>query len=200
MRKVKREYTLYKIDELDENARQSAYNEWLNHFDDFDLSDNENTLNAFLEVFYGIEVRSWSYDTCEYDYTMRSRYDEDIECLSGERLLSYLYNNYYDDLFKSKHYYKTFGTVMKTRRSRIFVDNCCVLTGFIRDEDILEPIYRFLEHPNRNTTFLDLMEDCLDSFFSACQKDYEYYSSMEGFESECESNDWEFLEDGRQWI
>ena len=40
------------------------------------------------------------------------------------------------------------------------------------------------------------IEDALDGMFLACQRDLEYYESIEYFVESCEANDWTFLESG----
>ena len=40
------------------------------------------------------------------------------------------------------------------------------------------------------------IEDALDGMFLACQRDLEYYESVEYFVESCEANDWTFLESG----
>jgi hypothetical protein len=45
-------------------------------------------------------------------------------------------------------------------------------------------------------TFRDLMEECLESWISACTNDYEHYYSKEHFAEMCEGNEWEFDEYG----
>lgn len=78
-------------------------------------------------------------------------------------------NNHWNDLYTPKYFWK--GT--KGRKSRIFVDACCPLTGYYIDNRILDPIYQFLKSPTENITFDSLMNECLDSFFRACRDDME---------------------------
>ena len=40
------------------------------------------------------------------------------------------------------------------------------------------------------------IEDALDSMFLACQRDLEYYESVEYFVESCDANEWTFLESG----
>ncbi len=88
------------------------------------------------------------------------------DSLSGWRLMAYLMNNHWNDLYTPKYFWKG----MKGRKSRIFVDTC-PLTGYYIDNDILDPIYKFLKSPTGNVTFDNLMNNCLDSFFRACRDD-----------------------------
>ncbi len=99
-------------------------------------------------------------------------------------------------LFKPKTYYLN-GNFKKQRKSRVFTDNSCVLTGYCADEDILKPIYDFLKSPDKDTTLYDLMDKCLDNFFKSCRDDMEYQCSEECFKESCVANDYEFYENGR---
>ena len=83
--------------------------------------------------------------------------------------------------------------------NRVFTDNCCVLTGYCADEDILRPIYDFLKAPDTRTTLYDLMDKCLDSFFKSCRDDMEFQCSEESFEESCAANDYEFLGNGKMY-
>ena len=63
------------------------------------------------------------------------------------------------------------------------------------DNMILDPIYCFFTHPD-DTTFYDLIECCLDTFFRACRDDARYCRSKEYFAELAESNAWEYLASG----
>ena len=60
---------------------------------------------------------------------------------------------------------------------------------------ILDPIYCFFTHPD-DTTFYDLIECCLDTFFRACRDDARYCRSEEYFAELAESKAWEYLASG----
>ena len=169
MRTETRTYTLYRITELSEEAKEKAHNEWLcNRYFYGWTHENRQTLDTFCERF-GIVCRNWRYDACNYSYDYRSRQEDCIDGLNGWRLAAYLMNNHWNDLYTPKYFWK--GT--KGRKSRIFVDACCPLTGYYIDNRILDPIYQFLKSPTENITFDSLMNECLDSFFRACRDDME---------------------------
>lgn len=169
MRTETRTYTLYRITELSEEAKEKAHTEWLyNRYFYGWTHENRQTLNTFCERF-GIVCRNWRYDACNYSYDYRSRQEDCIDRLNGWRLAAYLMNNHWNDLYTPKYFWK--GT--KGRKSRIFVDACCPLTGYYIDNCILDPIYQFLKSPTENITFDCLMNECLDSFFRACRDDME---------------------------
>lgn len=169
MRTETRTYTLYRITELSEEAKEKAHTEWLyNRYFYGWTHENRQTLDTFCERF-GIVCRNWRYDACNYSYDYRSRQEDCIDGLNGWRLAAYLMNNHWNDLYTPKYFWK--GT--KGRKSRIFVDACCPLTGYYIDNRILDPIYQFLKSPTENITFDSLMNECLDSFFRACRDDME---------------------------
>ena len=169
MRTETRTYTLYRITELSEEAKEKAHSEWLcNRYFYGWTHENRQTLDTFCERF-GIVCRNWRYDACNYSYDYRSRQEDCIDGLNGWRLAAYLMNNHWNDLYTPKYFWK--GT--KGRKSRIFVDACCPLTGYYIDNRILDPIYQFLKSPTENITFDSLMNECLDSFFRACRDDME---------------------------
>lgn len=93
--------------------------------------------------------------------------------------------------FVPKIYYKG----RRRRRSRLFCTTECPLTGYYMDNMILDPIYCFFTHPD-DTTFYDLIECCLDTFFRACRDDARYCRSEEYFAELAESNAWEYLASG----
>ena len=197
MRTITKTYNIFLLAELSTAARETAYSEWLSTFEYPWSSDNRNTLDAFERIF-NIKVTDWSYDTCKYSYRFTSQYSAEEEELSGIRLLKYLVNNYWHTLFKPRTYYLK-GNFKKQRKSRVLTDSSCVLTGYCADEDILKPIYHFLNSPDTDTTLYDLMDKCLDSFFKSCRDDMEYQCSEECFEESCEANKYEFLENGKMY-
>ena len=193
MRTIQKTYTLFILDELKDEARQRAYSDWLAKGYDYPFaSDNRHTLDAFCALF-GIVCTRYSYDSTMYNYSFHTRQEEDVEQLAGIRLQTYLYNNFYSGIFKSKTYRTK--DCQKKRESRVFVNSECPLTGFIMDDIILQPLYDFLQRPD-GRTFKELMRDCLCAFFRSCHDDCEYCESEEHFKDESLQNDWEYLSDG----
>ena len=172
MRTITKTYDIFPLAELSATARETAYTEWLRTFEYSWSGDNRNTLDAFESIF-NIKVTDWGYDTCRYSYRFTSHYSGEEEELNGIRLLKYLVNNYWHILFKPRTYYLK-GNFKKQRKSRVFTESSCVLTGYCADEDILKPIYDFLKSPDTDTTLYDLMDKCLDHFFKSCRDDMEY--------------------------
>lgn len=192
MRTETRTYKVFTLSELSDTAQQKAYSDWLNSFDYFWADENAATLKCFGQLF-DIEVKNWSYDCCTYGYRFISHFTGEVEDMQGERLVAYLMNNYWHSLFKRTTYFSKDYTHKRT--SRIFYNTDCVLTGFCADNAILQPIYEFLRTPD-NSTFYDLLDKCLDTFFRYCRDDVQYCQSEESFREDSAANDWEYLESG----
>ena len=192
MRTETRTYEVYNLHELTREAQAKAHSHWAEHFNYGWDEENRKTLQAFERTF-NIKAERWSYDSCTYTYRFTSHYSEEEDNMKGTRLLKYLVNNYWNDLYPPKTYWS--GNYKKKRKSRVFVSDDCVLTGYCIDYEILKPIYDFLKSPD-DTTLHELMDRCLDGFFKACRDDMEYQLSEEAFAESCEANNYEFLSDG----
>jgi hypothetical protein len=201
MRITSIEYKLYKYEELSEEAKEKALQDF-NSEDTYPWYDeNKDVLEKFAKIF-NISINGWEYGYHKYvNFSMDCEYEE-IEELTGIRLVKYLWNNYKNDILKGK-YYSTKRYYdenkkyhYKYRHSKIILNNDCVLTGYYLDMDILDPIYKFLEQPNNNITFKELIEECLTSWVNACDNDIKYYYSSENLQELSQDNEYEFLEDG----
>lgn len=192
MRLETRTYEVFPIWELTDKAKDRAYSDWLTSYDYSFDTDNEATLKAFCRTF-GIVCHDWQYDAYTYNYRFRAE-SAPPDNICGTRLIAYLHNNFNHILFPPKSYWKN----GKDRRSRIFKDTCCPLTGYYIDNHILGPIYEFLSsRPDPRITFDALMDKCLDSFFAACRNDIESCTSMEYFTEDSQANEREYLSNGK---
>lgn len=195
MKTITRDYNLYQFYELSEEAKKSAYSEWMQNSCYVWNADNERTMKCFEEIF-NITINDWNYDTCTYYYRFTSHYSGEEEELCGIRLLKYLVNNYWKVLFPAKEYWTKGYT--KSRKSRIFVQKDCVLTDYCADYEILLPIYDFMKSPD-DTTLYELVDRCLEGFFKYCRDDMEQNFSEEAFEENCAVENYEFLSDGKMF-
>lgn len=189
----KREIEVYEFYELDEQTQEKI----LNKFRDDPYryawdSENRDTLNAFEKVF-PIKIKYWSYGGRGEGVNFEMTCDDEIENMTGLRLRTYLINNFYDDIFKRKLYWKNFT---KKRASKLFRENSCVLTGYCMDDNILDPVYKFIKKPNGDN-FYDLMNDCLQGWVYSCSRDQEYAYSDESIKEDIEANDYRFDANGR---
>ena len=193
MRTIHQTFTLFTLEELEDEALQRAYSDWLARGYDYPFaSDNCNTLEAFCNLFR-IVYTNYSYDSNRYNYSYHTEWDDSIISLSGIRLSTYLYNNYYSALFQPKTYWTKDNK--KKRKSRISFTSDCPLTGFVMDDIMLQPIYEFMKHPD-NRTFGNLIKECMEAFFFSCHTDCEYCTSEDYFKEESAQQNWEYLADG----
>lgn len=65
-------------------------------------------------------------------------------------------------------------------------------TGFYLDDVILGPA----KQPTEGKFFGNVIEECLEAFFSACCEDVKYTQSQEYFADFAENNEFEFYENG----
>lgn len=198
---------LYKFSELSKDAKQKAIEDFRNN-ETFDFIYNEafETVKKFAEIF-SIKIRDF-----DFQETYRSRYTfemlDNVLELSGQRLATYIWNNFKTDLFKGKYYslwskteksyqyYKEGYPVLKSRHSRILLDNCCVLTGVCYDDDMLQPIYDFLNKPT-DIDFKELLEDCISEVCKSVMDEVEGSSKDDAIAETIEANEYEFTKDGK---
>jgi hypothetical protein len=204
---------LYSIDELTGTAKDNALNNVRSNYEYFGHDENVSTLRAFERVF-PVNIKNFSYGDrgsgVSYDLTC----DDNIADLSGIRLSSYIWNNYFTDLFKGKYYSVDSNNKINHKRvqskeltskpgqyfnayhSRVQFETCGVLTGYCIDDDILKPVYDFLKNPNQDKNFTDLMEDCMNAWITACEQDLEGAYTDEAIEDHAQANEYEFTETG----
>ena len=196
---------LFTINELSDKAKEKAHENYLNEDREY-VWENENrdSLDAFEDVF-PIKVTNWSYDS--YSGYISLRMETDYDEMSGHRLATYIYNNYWHSITKGKYYSLWSKTEkspnnpnmakLKTRYSKVMIvtEGACPLTGYVADDVLLEPIFCFLKKPD-NTTFKELMQECLDAWIKYCVDDRSYQDSLEYFIETAQANEWEFTKDG----
>lgn len=197
---------IYKFEELSEDAQQKAINKHREVMDnDFIYDDTHKVVEAFNDVFETKEGRNSWLDV----YT--DHMEENILELKGLRLQKYLWNNYKNQLFKGKYYslwskkdisykyHKNGYPVLKSRYSKVLKQNSCVLTGMCYDDDMLQPIYDFLEKRNFSNctiTFYHLLNDCFDELRKTVENEIDYRNTDDAIIEEIKANDYEFTENG----
>lgn len=212
---------LYEYHELDEFAKDVIRNKWR----EFDLMDDYNyeyrqTLERFSEIC-NINVFEWEVGIygahhfrfkCEgypYEIYDNEGYVDDyieLASLSGKLLFRYISHTIIPYIVKRKTYWKNWP---KKRTSRILYDcypeqGSCPLTGVCMDCDIIEPLMKYYRNWAKyaaDYTFEDLMNECLESFFSAWENEYEWRYTDEAIDEVIESN-WDdklFFEDGTEY-
>lgn len=200
---------LYNFSELSEGAKEKAIQNHREKYIDYSFYYDEiiESVKAVVELF-GLKTGN------EYSDIRTGHIEDTILNLSGIRLYKYLINNYGSKLFTPK-YIKTLDrkvswkpfkcTYFKNREGKEFTqihsklktDNSCTLTGVCYDMDILEPVYNFLQSPDKNTTFEELIGD-IESAISKTFRDTEdWINSDEFITDEIEANNYEFTEEGK---
>lgn len=204
------EIKLYSFDELSEDAKENAINNYRNtDYDNFYADELIDSVKAFLELFNIDTYRSYS------DFKL-CNVDANILELQGIRLYKWIMNNYYSDLFKPKYiksidneiYSRALICKVKTNYkgikytqiySKVNVSNDCILTGVCYDDNILKPIYDFLSKPDKNTTYEDLMKDVENAVAKAYQDIEDWINSDEYIIENIQSNNYEFTKDGKRY-
>lgn len=182
---------LYRFEELSDEVRKKIVEEktWdvANDVMDFFGDDYQGTLEQF-EKFMGIKVR-YNVDYCTYDYSFSFTSEPldnlDEEEICGKLLRRWLNREFIPYVLSPKKYYKYSAgwngekhCWNKQRFSKIQIQDWkdCPLTGVCYDYNILGPVFETLSKPIPEYFSLnDLINDCLESFFSTWHGEYEYW-------------------------
>jgi hypothetical protein len=191
-----REYKVYKFTELSEDAKQKAI-QYFREGNDYPwFSECNDSLKGF-EKALPIKIRDYSYGEELYrSYIQFEVTDENVGLLKGLRLRTWLINNFWNDLGKGKFYSLPTGSY-KSRHSKMTKEVSCPFTGYCADEDLIEPIRRFIEKPDKEITFELLIKMCFHSFAKSVASDIEYQNSDEAIIETIEANDYDWTEDGK---
>jgi len=171
---ISKEY--FELGELSEEAKERAYHKWLDEREYSWAKENEASLFAFAELF-GVKILDYGYGGATRPYLRYDTSDWDGYRLRGVRLWKFLRDHYTKELEKT-----------------------CPFTGYYMDEALLDPIRRFLERPKQDTSLRVLIEDSLNSWLHACERDHEEWFSWEAFEQEAEELNMVFSVDGGEVV
>lgn len=187
---------VFTIDDLDYDAKQQAYHEWMESTYYSWEWENRESLETFCSRFHIGHV--------DYEYGASSRppwieadiqVSEEVDALRGLRLRTYILNNFGDVLFKSKYLRHIGG---KPKYSKVKTVKEPDLTGFYLDHTICKPLYTFLDQPNQYKSLSDLLQECLWSWVNECHKDVEYYYSFKHFEEIGRVSGWLYNKQGKR--
>jgi len=206
---------VYPFDELSSTAKSNAIEDYRKKFRDGDYfyqSEYDNTVEAFCNLFC-INYRNIDYiEPWRNDY--RIELDDNFLSLTGERLAKAIWNRFGDKLFVGKYFghlsiddrpvyhpcitthKHANGKYSNSYHSRIILTNDTVLTGVCYDDDILSPIYKFLEHPDFRYNFYDLTRLCFREISNTFTEEFSYWYSDEGIIDEIYNHDALFFDDG----
>ena len=207
------ELQVYSFSELSESAKRKALNDYVNREDfAYIYDDAYKTVKEFNDLFKLKEGRnSW----LEYQHN----FDDNILELKGLRLRTYLINNFEYGIrqgkyiktidghraikcFSHKNWQTREGKKFTHLYSKLHFDNWFALTGVCYDDNILEPIYNFIDKyrgTDSHLTIIDLLDDCFATLEKAVEREIAYLMSEEAYEEHCDANDYRFTEDGKIW-
>jgi len=203
---------LYSFSELNDEAKKVAIDNYRNNSqDDFYGYEVTESVKKVIELF---NLKTGNY----YSDIRAGHIDDCILQLAGVRLYKYLVNNYFTDLFKPEYintidghkkwqklYFCKYFTAKDGKQfTQIYsrlkkYSNDCTLTGTCYDNDILKPIYDFLNKPDKNTTYEDLMQEIGNAISKTYQNVDEWVNSDEFIIDMIENNEHQFTEDGIQF-
>lgn len=164
-------------------------------------SEFRATLEAFEKTF-DCKVFRWYVDENSYNYRFSHSREGSFKCWL--RFARWVWNNYGEAIQRGKYYGKMVyrdGERPRhvARHSNATVEYTCNLTGFFADLDITAPIWDCIHYKEAFFDYDQLIDSCLDKFFSTWRDQMEYETSIEYFEELAEANDWEFTEYGEMW-
>ena len=210
--------TVYTFEELSEEAQQRAIRDRRGEGvpTDHIWDEARQSVNAFCDTFnVSTGSRSWLDIICP-SFGSDSERNE----LSGQRLRTYLINNFPSAFYERKHrnsYYSEERPAVHrmrtaraypidrngkqrpgywvTLRSNFETESSCPFTGVCYDEDLLHPLKEFIKQPD-GRTFEDLMSEAGESLRNSLENEEDYLNSDEAISEALQ--DAEFTEDGER--
>ena len=174
---------VYELDELDEKVKDHVIARWRDGQDFHWGCEWRGTLEAFLGRFGRIAtVRDWRVGDYGRNF-INVQYDDASEIygwrneLTGVRLWKWLQ--------------------AELGVTRTEATGHCELTGVYCDEDIMEPLYRFIRRPDNHSTLESLLDACFQSWLRGYSEDFECWLSDEAISQEIVERGTVFYGDGR---
>ena len=192
---------IYKFDELSDKVKRKVLNRFRDKVDvAYICNEVGDTRDTFMDMIKGFEPK---------------------ENIKGLRLRTYILNNFYNEIFKPKHYSVNFSRNVPINHNRIDshysklskhywfsyhsgcqVEYSCPLTGVIWDFDVLQPIMDLITYKTEQREELKdlewdtLIRKCLESLSNAEDSEIEYQHSDEAVTEFIKNVDYEFYENG----
>jgi hypothetical protein len=159
----------------------------------------------------GIDVDRWSFPPIQYHIDFPSEI-QDLT-VTGIRLRTWILNHW-DWMFTVRKHYNVpkQGDPERKNKARrwhnaslVEESSSCPFTGYCGDEDLLDPLRKFLAEGFRadearpvtqRSTLVDLLDDCVNSWIKAYYVDYEDQQTLNHFKDMATANGWEFGETG----
>jgi hypothetical protein len=181
----------YNFDELSDEAKQNAIAEFNNLGREYHwMHEAKDSIDKALEHFdcksgrYSIDYSCAAHSYVRWNFT-RS-YEDEILGIKGARLWKLLHNRYGIYFCKYKKKYR--GTF----------EEDYPFTGVTSDIDFLAPMIKWLNAPDKHTTFKELIDECIESVLCAMERDYDYQNTDEYITEEIINNGYEFTENGNR--
>jgi len=211
------EITAYKFEELSEEAKKKAIEEYRSNGVDtsYNWNDAYESVKKFHEVFGTSEGRnSWL-------NFMDGGLTDDVFHMKGLRLRTYILNNFGDQIFTPKYLKAGERTKTEPKHHRMrrvrktdydpqgegnfysqYYSNIqryysCPLTGVCYDMDLLDPFVKFIKKPD-DSDFEDLLNKAFYGLKKSLESEDEYRNSDEAIQEDIEANEYEFDEDGHR--
>lgn len=183
---------LYSFNELSDKAKQRAMDDHTSTSDFFWGDPYISSIKKGLDAF-NCSLVNYSIDWgCSSHSNFKIRYGLVPSEITGLRLRTYILNNFYAALYCRRKYGK--------RKSKIaYKKTCCPFTGYIGDDDFLQPIRDFISRPCEHTNFDNLMDECVEAVIASGCKDYDYCCTEEYLSEHFEANDYQFTENGKRY-
>lgn len=198
--------TIYKFNELSEEAKQKAISEYKDNTSEFTWTREWlDSLEKGLKNF-GAELKDCSIDPLNINCSSWRIVNNNTgtDEMSGQRLRTWLVNNYWGNFYERKHYGE-YRKIEKTGKYKYQyyskcqqIETSCPFTGFCGDEDFMDVFREFLRKPD-SRTFDELLEDATEKLLRGMENDCEYQLSDEFIAEELDANEYEFNEDGRMY-
>lgn len=141
------------------------------------------------------EAKATAYRAWDPDYAFEADNRRTLEAFCtafGIEVTEYIY-----DAYHHVFYWDADPEIKEIRKPELdgYIRHCLSLfepTGFYLDDVILGPA----KQPTEGKVFGNVIEECLEAFFSACCEDVKYTQSQEYFADFAEKNEFEFYENG----
>ena len=213
MRKIIKEFNVYSFEELSQDAKQNAIEQYRNSKDWLDWEQENNESCEAIAAALNCTFRTETYDGISINVILETgeRYGEYVDKileLTGTRALAYICNNFIDPNLKGKFYstpgsYDASGNYQyKKRYSKVqYGIEDCPFTGYCMDCNLFEAYQEFLKRIKSGCKltvgdFIEMVENRLSKDWTS---NNEGQQTDEYITDAITSNEYEYLEDGSQY-
>jgi hypothetical protein len=161
------EINVYSFNELSDDAKENAIEQYRENNYGFHWS--EDYLQSAIECLkiFGGKLKDYSIDWSDINRCHWKIYVDEDDI---------------SELTNSSYYLK-------------YINGEKYPSGFCADDDFFSVIKKYIANPY-DTTFEELINDCLYELFHSACKDYEHQISDEGITESIQCNEYQFTEDG----